>query len=421
MGLNRFRKGVGSKVSTNEAFLTMTPTSKPVSKTKLLVVSGFGLLFDSMDVGLFAFVLVALAKQWQLSSSVAGMLGSLGFLGMAVGSALAGLLADRFGRKTVFMWTLLIYSIATGLTAFAWGVGIFMVLRFLVGFGLGGELPVATTYVLESSTDADRGRRVVLLEMFYAFGSLAAAIISRLVIPSIGWRMVFLIGALPALYVFILRRNLPESPKFMALTKQSMVRAFVTLWQPGIIRSTFVTWVLWFAMNFAFYGMVTWLPSILSLKGYSLVHSLGYVLIMTIAQVPGYLTAAWLVEKWGRKRALVPFMLMAALSALGFGYAQGTTWIFVFGILLNFFLLGSWACTYIFTVEQFPTHARASGIGWAAGFGRIGAIVAPFLVGALIDAKVTFATIFTVFFLAMIVGFAVVWGFGRETKGQAIG
>ncbi|MCL6637718.1 MAG: MFS transporter [Alicyclobacillus sp.] len=391
------------------------------SSKKLITVSGLGLLFDSMDVNLVAFILVAVAKQWNLNPSVVGNLGSMGFIGMAVGAALAGLLADRFGRKAVFMWTLLIYSLATGFTAFAWGVGIFYVLRFLVGFGLGGELPVATTYVLESAPDNQRGRHVVLLEMFYAFGSLAAALISNLVIPSVGWRVAFLIGALPALYVLVLRRQLPESPRFQSLARRhSIGESFATLWQSGIAKSTVVTWVLWFTMNFAFYGMVLWLPSILALKGYSLVHSLSYVLIMNLAQIPGYLTAAWLVEKWGRKWTLVPAMLGSALAALGFGFASNTLWIFVFGILVNYFMLGAWAGTYIFTVEQFPIHARATGIGWASGFGRIGAIIAPALVGALIAAHVSFGVIFTLFFIALALGLLFVFVWGKETKGQAI-
>ncbi|GMA51966.1 MFS transporter [Alicyclobacillus contaminans] len=407
-------------MSTQEVSLEMNPRAKPVSKTRLLLLSGFGLLFDSMDVGLFSFVLVALTKQWHLTQGTAGLLGSLGFVGMAVGSALAGLLADRFGRKTMFMWTLLVYSIATGLTAFAWGIGILMVFRFLVGFGLGGELPVATTYVLESSDESERGRRVVLLEMFYAFGSLAAAIISRVIIPSIGWRMVFLIGALPALYVLVLRRHLPESPKFSAGPKPSLGAMIARLWRRDVARGTVVTWLLWFAMNFTFYGVSLWLPSILAQKGYSVVNSLSYVLVMDLAQIPGYLAAARLVERWGRKRTLVPFMLLAALATLGFGFAEGTVWLLVFGILLNFFLFGSWASTYIFTVEQFPTEIRASGMGWAAGFGRIGSIIAPYLVGVMLANGSSFTTVFVVFFLALIVGFLVVSGFGRETLGRNV-
>lgn len=174
-------------------------------------------------------------------------------------------------------------------------------------------------------------------------------------------------------------------------------------------------------MNFAYYGIFLWLPSVMSLKGYSLVHSIGYVLIMTLAQVPGYMMAAWLVERWGRKRTLVPAIILAALSALGFGFAQTTVWLVIFGLCVSFFMLAAFAGTYIFTVEQFPTHARASGMGWAAGFGRIGGIIAPFLVGMLIGNKVSFEWIFAIFFAAMFIAFVVVGLFGRETKGMNIG
>ncbi|WP_067930848.1 MFS transporter [Alicyclobacillus kakegawensis] len=390
------------------------------SAARLLSVSGIGLLFDSMDNALLSFVLTSIAALWHLGPSVMGVLGSVSFIGMAIGSAFAGSLADRFGRRTVFMWTILIYSLATGLTAFAGSLAVFIVLRFLVGLGLGGELPVATTYVLESSPESVRGRRVVLLESFWAGGSLLAALISFFVVPWTSWRIVFLIGAIPALFTLVLRQSLPETPKFQALQRRSMSRSIATLWRPGILRGTLVTWVLWLVMNFAYYGMSVWLPSVMTLKGYNLVHSIGYVLIMTIAQIPGYLTAAWLVEKWGRKRILVPAMLFTALSALGFGYAPNTLWLILFGLCLNYFMLAAFASTYIFTVEQFPTFARASGIGWAAGFGRIGGIIAPFLVGALLGSGVSITAMFTIFFATVIVGFLVVLIFGRETLGRSL-
>jgi MFS transporter, putative metabolite:H+ symporter len=400
--------------------LSRSPKAQP-SATRILVVSGLGLLFDSMDVGLLSYVLVSLGKLWHLQPTTIGLLGSVSFIGMAIGSALAGSLSDRFGRRTMFMWTLLIYSVATGLSSLAMGVGIFFVLRFFVGLGLGGELPVATTYVLESSREEVRGRRVVFLETFWALGSLVAAIISFFVIPSVGWRVVFLIGALPALYTLVLRIALPESPRFRTLEKRPSIRtSFSLLWSKGIARRSVVTWILWFTMNFAYYGITLWLPSVMALKGYSLVHSIGYVLVMTLAQVPGYLTAAWLVEKWGRKRTLVPAMILSAFAALLFGFANSTIWLIVCGLLVNFFLLAAFAGTYIFTVEQFPTRARGSGMGWAAGFGRVGGIIAPYATGALIAAHVSFGWIFGTFFLVMLIGFFVVLLFGQETKGQNI-
>lgn len=391
------------------------------SAKRILITSGLGMLFDSMDVGLLSYVLVSVAKLWHLSPTVSGLIGSVSLVGMAVGSAMAGSLSDRFGRRSLFIVTLLIYSIATGLSALATGVGIFFVLRFLVGIGLGGELPVATTYVLESSPEAVRGRRVVFLTAFWAIGSLVAALLAFFIIPSAGWRVVFLIGAIPALYTAVLRFALPESRKFQKLEKRpSMKQAFKSIWVHGMNRRSLVTWVLWFTMNFAYYGMFLWLPSIMATKGYSLVHSIGYVLVMTIAQVPGYLCAAWLVEKWGRKKVLVTAMILAAFAALGFGFAATTAWLIIFGILLSFFMLAAFGGTYLFTVEQFPTASRGTGMGWAAGVGRIGGILAPFITGAMIAHSVMFTYIFGLFFLVLLIGFLVVVFYGYETKGKQL-
>ncbi|WP_245630157.1 MFS transporter [Alicyclobacillus acidiphilus] len=397
---------------------TIVQLSKRVSPARILTASGFGLLFDSFDVGILSYVLVVLAKDWNLSHTTTGLIGSMSSLGMAIGSALAGLFADRFGRRTLFLFTLLIYSVATGLSAFATGIGLFFVLRFFVGLGLGGELPVATTYVLESSPEAVRGRRVVLLESFWAVGSLVGALVSFFVLPSLGWRVVFLLGAVPALYSIVLRLSLPETPRFQHLQKRtSMLEAMKKIWAPGIASRSVVTWILWFVMNYAYYGLFLWLPSVLSDKGYSLVHSLGYSLVMTLAQIPGYLTAAWLVEKWGRKRTLATAIILAALAALAFGFAWNTASLLIFGLLLSYFMLAAFAATYIFTVEQFPTAFRATGMGWAAGFGRIGSVLAPFITGWLLGAKLAYGWIFGVFFAILIVGFIFVTVLGRETKG----
>lgn len=414
--------GKKSKRSVNVLLDTpMKRSSKHISAARILTASGFGLLFDSFDVGLLSFVLISIAKQWHLTHTMTGLVASVSMIGMAVGSALAGSLADKFGRRSIFLITLLIYSLATGLSAFAAGVGIFFVLRFFVGLGLGGELPVATTYVLESSPEAVRGRRVVFLETFWAFGSLLAALISFFVIPSFGWRIVFLIGAIPALYTIVLRFALPETPKFARLEKRSTMRtALKLIWSSSLARRSLVTWILWFVMNYAYYGMFLWLPTVLYDKGYSLVHSLGYSLIMTLAQVPGYLTAAWLVEKWGRKRTLVTAMILAGLSALGFGFATSTATLLIFGLLLSYFMLAAFAGTYIFTVEQFPTAVRATGMGWAAGFGRIGSTIAPFATGWMLGAHLAYGWIFGIFFAVLLIGFIVVLTLGYETKGMNI-
>ena len=166
---------------------------------KLLVVTGLGWLFDAMDTGLIAFVLPVLAREWSLTPAQVGWIGSIGLIGMALGAVLAGTIADRIGRKQVFTITVLLYSISTGLCAVAWNYESLLVFRFLVGFGLGGELPVAATLMSEYAPARLRGRFIVLLESFWGLGWLVAACIAYLLIPVFCWQAAFFIGALPAL------------------------------------------------------------------------------------------------------------------------------------------------------------------------------------------------------------------------------
>jgi len=370
-----------------------------------------------MEVGMLAFIFAALAEDWGLAPNITGLLGSVNFIGMAVGAALAGLLADRFGRRRLFVWTLMLYSLATGASALAGTVAVLLVLRVLAGMGLGGELPVATTYVLESAPESSRGRAVVYLNSFWAVGMLVAAFVSYFIIPAFGWQAGFLIGALPALYTVYLRRQLPETPAFRRqAVRPSLFRQISGLWGTEFRRQTAVLWLLWFAANFSYYGMFLWLPSVMVLKGYTLVRSFAYVLIMTLTQIPGYLSAAYLVERWGRKPTVVAYLLLAALSALGFGLSDSLGMLLAFGLALSFFNLGAWGAIYAYTSEQYPVRIRATGTGWAAGFGRLGSIAAPYLVGLAIGAGVGFGWIFGAFFAVMVLGALVVAGLGRESR-----
>jgi putative MFS transporter len=394
----------------------MNTKKKEQHAFKLLIASGIGMLFDSMDVGILSFVLAALKTEWGLTPGEMGFIGTVNFIGMALGAALAGLWADRYGRKQMFMVTLLIYSIATGLNAFATTLLVFMLLRFIVGFGLGGELPVVTTYVLESSPQQNRAKWVVWLQSFWAGGALVAAVISYFVIPEFGWRIGLFIGALPALYVLYLRRALPETPAFTRQAdSQTIIEKIKFLWSAPYRRTTFVLWLLWFASNFSYYGMLLWMPSIMVMKGFTLIKSFQYVLLITLVQIPGYLTAAYFVGKWGKKPTLVTFMTISALASLAFGLSPTIGTLLISGICLSFFNLGAWGSTYAYTAEQYPTLFRATGTGWAAGFGRVGSIIAPYLVGILIGMKVGFPYIFAMFFITTIVAALIVLFLGKES------
>lgn len=392
-------------------------SKKAPSHTRLIIGIGIAWLFDAMDVGMLSFVIAALHKEWQLSTVEMGWIGSVSSIGMAVGAILFGMMADRFGRKAILILTLLVFSIGSGISAFATGYGIFLVLRFIIGAGLGGELPVASTLVSESVPVEKRGRSVVLLESFWAAGWLLAAIISYFVMPIWGWRVAIFATGLAGLYAFYFREGIHESRAFKKVARPGLIKTLTTLWRPPYVRSTLMLWIVWFMVVFSYYGMFLWLPSVMVLKGFSLINSFGYVLIMTLAQLPGYFVAAWLIEKWGRKTVLSLFLLGTAGSALGFGMAASLPMLLTAGMLLSFFNLGAWDALYAYSPEQYPTIVRSSGSGMAAGIGRIGGIVGPLLVGHLLGANWSVTGIFGIFTASILIAIIAIIFLGKETMG----
>ncbi|EMY4796226.1 MFS transporter [Bacillus pacificus] len=390
---------------------------KEISKRKLLSIAGLGWLFDAMDVGMLSFVMVALQKDWGLSTQEMGWIGSINSIGMAVGALVFGILSDKIGRKSVFIITLLLFSIGSGLTALTTTLAMFLVLRFLIGMGLGGELPVASTLVSESVEAHERGKIVVLLESFWAGGWLIAALISYFVIPKYGWEVAMILSAVPALYALYLRWNLPDSPRFQKVEKRpSVIENIKSVWSGEYRKATIMLWILWFSVVFSYYGMFLWLPSVMVLKGFSLIKSFQYVLIMTLAQLPGYFTAAWFIERLGRKFVLVTYLIGTACSAYLFGVAESLTVLIVAGMLLSFFNLGAWGALYAYTPEQYPTVIRGTGAGMAAAFGRIGGILGPLLVGYLVALQASLSLIFTIFCGSILIGVFAVIILGQETK-----
>ncbi|MEB6113633.1 MAG: MFS transporter [Kurthia gibsonii] len=395
---------------------------KPITRNKLLAIAGVGWLFDALDVGILSFVIAALAVEWNLTPTEMGWIGSINSIGMAVGALAFGLMADRFGRKSVFMWTLVIFSVASGLSAATTTLAAFMVLRFFVGMGLGGELPVASTLVSESVAPKERGRVVVLLESFWAGGWLLAAIISYFVIPTYGWRVALILTAIPAFYAIYLRISLPDSPKYEAnkTKRQSIWKNIQSVWKKEYAKSTLMLWIVWFMVVFSYYGMFLWLPSVMVMKGFSMIQSFEYVLIMTLAQLPGYFTAAWIIEKVGRKFVLSLYLLGTAVSALTFGFADTTAMLLVSGMFLSFFNLGAWGALYAYTPENYPTIIRGTGSGMAASVGRLGGIFGPLLVGVLTARSVDISSIFTIFTIAIVIAIIAIIFLGKETKQMEI-
>jgi len=321
--------------------------------------------------------------------------------------------------------------------------------RIVAGLGLGGELPVVATLVSEFSPRAQRGRMIVLLESFWAYGTLAAGLVALFVLPQFGWRGAFVVAALPALYVAYLRSALPESPRYLAergrgAEADAIVRrveragggALLTLgaavaparsgrtsiselWKPAYARRTAMLWILWFGITFTYYGIFLYVPSLLAARGLSEVRSNEFFFLSTIAQIPGYFSAAWLVERWGRKPTLVAYLLGTAASAFLFGNSGTGTDAFVYAALLSFFNLGAWGVVYTISPELYPTAVRATGAGVAASVGRIGGIIGPFLTPVLVP-TLGQSGVFAMFMILLVVTALNVWLLAEETKGRSL-
>lgn len=382
---------------------------------RLLGGSGIGWALDAMDVALVSYVIAALGIAWGLSDTEKSLVASVGFLGMAIGASVGGLLADRIGRRQVFALTLLVYGLATGLSALSTGLVMLIAFRFIVGLGLGAELPVAATLVSEYAPKRIRGRVIVILEAFWAVGWIAAAFIGYYVVDAeSGWRWALVIGMAPAAYAIVVRLALPESVRFLEQRgrideAETAVQKFETsagvrpvpslplsppdpaphwreLWSPQLRSRTIAIWLAWFGVNFSYYGAFLWLPSLLVAQGHDLVTSFGYTLVITLAQLPGYALAAVLIEKWGRRATFASFLVCSAIAALLFGQAATVAAIIAAGMALSAFNLGAWGALYAITPEVYPTALRATGSGSAAAFGRIAAIIAPLSTPIMVSA-----------------------------------
>lgn len=416
---------------------------------RLLTLTGIGWLFDAMDILILSYVIAAIIAEGFVGRVDAGLIASSNNLGLFFGALLSGLIADFWGRKKAFQITLLIYSIFSLLSAFSWDAISMDIMRFFTGFGLGGELPVVSSLLTEFIPSKQRGRFVVLLESFWAYGGLVAAVIAYLVIPTWGWRVALALGAVPALYVWFLRRGLPESPRYLIekgrydeaskiissfsgssfslfnsarerIEDRSIIENLKKIWSKGYRRRTLMLWLLWFGIAFGYYGAFIWLPGALKSRGFTLATSIYFSVIITAAQIPGYFLAAYLIERIGRKAVLSSFLSLSAVFATLFAFSTDQSLIILWGSFMSFFNLGAWGAVYAYTPENYPTHIRGTGSGASAAFGRVGGIVAPYIIALALGLSNGFSVAYSInatMFLLAAVSVAVL---GKETAGKTL-
>jgi MFS transporter, putative metabolite:H+ symporter len=441
-----------SSIETIVARLERLPPSAWQIKTRIIV--GVATFFDAFDALAIASVLPVLAPLWKLSPDRIGLMISAGFLGQLIGALLFGWIAERHGRMTAIICSIALFSVMSLVCALAWDYNSLLAFRTIQGIGLGGEVPVAAVFISELAKARGRGRFVLLYELVFPIGLVAASLAGLWIVPHLGWQYMFLLGALPGLLALILRRVIPESPRWLATrgryaeaesamkrieqavetaTGQPLIPAkpsIPVVQKPAspadlfgqlYLRRTLVVWVIWFAAYFVNYGLSIWLPTVYrTVFKLPLEQSLRYGLITQAAGLIGTFICALAIDGVGRRLWFaISFAAAAiALAALAAYPAPTAEQVLTCMTIAYFFISTINIGVYLYTPELYPTRVRALGVGTATAWLRFASILGPILVGRLIPSGLP--AVFLAFAAAAGIAAVITGVFAVETKGRVL-
>ncbi|MEV5884211.1 MFS transporter [Streptomyces sp. NPDC052020] len=433
----------------------------PLSRWHVTVrlVVGAVTFFEAFDQLLIAYALPDLRGEWGLTTSASTLLLTVGSVGMLVGALLSGRVADRVGRVRVITLCVAVSSVANLALALAPSPEVFMALRFVQGLAIGGEVPVAATFIAEITRSHRRGRFVLLYELVFPAGLTVGALAAAWLVPVLGWRWMYALAAVPGVLAVVVHRVVPESPRWLAdRGRYEEAAAVMTRIETAVERATraplppvpaappagtpaassasglrglftgryrrrtLVVGALWFTGYFVNYGITSWLPTIYQNRyGLSLADALLYSTVTSCAGLAGCLVAALTVDRAGRRRVITGCLggsaaVLFVLTLLGAGTALQ---VLVWTSLAAVFFFGSNICLYLYTPELFPTRMRALGSSVGGALNRAGVILGPIVVGA-VYAGGSIETVFLTLAAVSLAG-AVVAGLGaEETAGRRL-
>lgn len=423
---------------------------------------GAAFFFEAVDSGTINYFLPVFAGEFNLRFEALGALGTMSNVGVLIGTLLSGIIADRFGRKSVIIAAVIIWGVAGVWQALVGSLDWLIVVRIVIGLGIGLQLPATITLLAELIPSRLRARYLISMLALFPLGMSAAGLICYVLIPVIGWRGVSVIESVPALIAILIWKFVPESPvwlesrgrhqeadavmtvlerKIEASTGHSLPlvdrapvaeTAFVaaevsttTTQQVPLRRmvskehwrTTLMLTVQWPAMLLAMYGLQTWFSMVFVQQGISIQNSIGYSTIMTLGGVFGAFLVPWLLKRYGRKPVAIFTALLTFVVALAYGSLLGSVvFMVIFGMLFNLFAYALGQVSNTYTSELWPTSLRSTGVGYANSIGRLGAIAGPILLGLLMS---NFGVQAAVFFAGSmyVVTAVAIWILGRETRG----
>lgn len=435
------------------ARLERLPHSRWHVKVRFLI--GAVTFFEGFDLLLAASALPVLTEQWNLSTGQATFAVTAASVGMLFGAFGAGWLGDEIGRVRTVALGVLITGLASIAVACSANIEMFAGFRFVQGIGIGGVVPIAATYINEIARSDNRGKLVLLYELIFPAGLSVASLTAVWVVPHLGWQAMFLIGGLPVLLALLLVRKVPESPRWLAshgrleeaeevITKiEAEVQASAKeplpkpspdipaeesrgrlreIFQGRYLRRTVILSTMWFVAYYVNHGIITWLPSLYTKQfELDLTTALIYSLLSNATGLLGTLIAALVVDRIGRKPLLLTSLIgtTAALTALAVAGATSGGQVALFASCTTFFVFVINASLYLYSPELYPTRNRAKGAAFGGVWNRLGVILGPITVGAIIASGASLNVIFIQLAVVAAVG-AIVACFAVETKGRTL-
>jgi AAHS family benzoate transporter-like MFS transporter len=384
------------------------------------------IIFDGYDLVIYGVVLPLLMEKWNLSPLEAGTLGSYALFGMMFGALIFGTLSDRIGRKKAIIMCVSIFSGFTFINGFVETPLQFGICRFIAGLGIGGVMPNVVALMTEYSPKKIRSTLVTLMFSGYSVGGMLSAGLGIFLIPNFGWQSVFYVGLLPLLLLPLIIKFLPDSVGFLARQKRTEeAKKILTLIEPTYLpgaadvldsgeakasgasvsqlfkqnrtTSTVMFWIAFFTCLLMVYGLNSWLPKLMNKAGYELGSSLTFLLVLNFGAMIGAVGGGWLGDKFNLKTVLISFFAVAAISLSLLGFKNSTLVLYILIAIAGATTIGTQILCYAYVAQFYPINIRSSGIGWASGVGRTGAILGPILGGALLSLGLPFELNFVAF------------------------
>jgi putative MFS transporter len=419
------------------------------------IIVGIGTFFDAFDLLAIAYALPALVGVWQMNPQQIGLVLSSAFVGQLLGAIIAGWAAERYGRLFVTTITIGIFSVMSLACAFAWDPTSLIVFRFIQGIGLGGEVPIANTYVNEIARAEVRGRFYLLFQMVFGVGLVCAAVLGYFIVPRLGWQFMFYLGAAPAIMVFFLRRLLPESPRWLvfkgrleeadyvvtsiertitasgtvlplpkidpALATAPKPTRWIEIFEGIYLRRTLSDWAFWFCCFSTGYGLLTWLPTLYRTEFHlSLSDALKYGMITSLVGIVSAVCCALFIDYIGRRLWFTGAFFIGGATLLTLWYVgpNSAQTVLAFVTFGWFFMSSLSLAINLYTSELYPTRIRAFGGAIGGAWQRVAAALGPNVIALLLPYGV--GSLFIYFGGLALLGSVLAWIYAIETKGRTL-